>query len=165
MIELVGFLQGTMFFQVKSICSFSRQPKSFSMEECLEIKVLPKVAFFAWTATRDKIFTMGNRCNKQIHVVEWCSFCKDSGDFVHFLLLHYEFSFQLWSLVVCFFQPTPDHANCQGGWQICWFVGRDLQIGIRMRLFGMLLLCASCGLLGKNVTVTYSRGLNILYQI
>lgn len=40
---------------MKSICSFSRQPKSFCMEECLEIKVLPKVAFFAWTATRGKI--------------------------------------------------------------------------------------------------------------
>ena len=114
---------------MKSICSFSRQPKSFCMEECLEIKVLPKVAFFAWTATRGKILqrvivvinrfmllsgALFARIVVILRIICFCimSFLSSFGPWCFvFFSLHWTMPRRVVDLLVCWKGPLDWHKN------------------------------------------------------
>ena len=50
--------------------------------------VPPRVAFFSWTSTVEKVLTIGNLWKRCIVVIDWCYMCKDSGETVYHLLLN-----------------------------------------------------------------------------
>jgi hypothetical protein len=62
-------------------------------------KVLPRVAFFMWTAVLGKILTMDNLRKKNIIVMDWCCICKKSGESIDHLLLHCEVAIEVWNMV------------------------------------------------------------------
>jgi hypothetical protein len=62
-----------------------------------------RVAFFAWSVTLGKIFTMDNLRKRRIIVVDWCCMCKKSGETIDHLLFHYEVASTLWDYIFSLF--------------------------------------------------------------
>ena len=68
-----------------------------------QLKVSPRVAFFSWSASLEKILTIDNLHKRRIIVLDWCYMFKRCGELVNHLLLHCPIAFELWSLVFCLF--------------------------------------------------------------
>ena len=64
-------------------------------------KVLPRVAFFSWTAGSSKILTIDNLQKRHFVVLEWCFMCKGCGESVDHLLLHCPIASEIWSMIFC----------------------------------------------------------------
>uniref|UniRef100_A0A2N9FEZ3 Reverse transcriptase zinc-binding domain-containing protein n=1 Tax=Fagus sylvatica TaxID=28930 RepID=A0A2N9FEZ3_FAGSY len=60
-----------VFFIQDRVLSFFLFYSGFPMEEHLEAKVPPRVAFFVWTTARERL-TMDNLGKRHICIVEWC---------------------------------------------------------------------------------------------
>ena len=76
---------------------------SFPWRLILQLKVPPRVAFFAWFASLGKILATDNLCKRCVLVLDWCYMCKRCGESVDHLLLHCPIAWELWSLVFCLF--------------------------------------------------------------
>jgi hypothetical protein len=63
-------------------------PSSFPWKGIWRTKVPPRVAFFAWTATRGKILTIDNLRRRGMIVVNRCWLCESDGESVDHLLIH-----------------------------------------------------------------------------
>jgi hypothetical protein len=73
------------------------------VEEYLESEGSPRVAFFSWTAMLGKILTIDALRKRGLIIVDWCCMCKQSGENVDHLLLHYKVAHEVWSMVFAFF--------------------------------------------------------------
>ena len=60
-------------------------------------KVPPRVSFFVWIATMDRILTMQNLRRRHVMVIDWCYMCKGSGESTDHLLLHCPIATDLWN--------------------------------------------------------------------
>ena len=60
-------------------------------------KVPPRVSFFVWIATMDRILTMQNLRRRHVMVIDWCYMCKASGESTDHLLLHCPIATDLWN--------------------------------------------------------------------
>ena len=67
---------------------FSTLDTLFPWKPVWHSKILPRVAFFSWTAALGKILTLDRLWNKGVPVMAWCYMCKRSGESVNHLLLH-----------------------------------------------------------------------------
>ena len=76
---------------------------SFPWKMIWKSKVPPRVAFFSWSASLDKILTTDNLRKQRVLVLDWCYMCKKCGESVDHLLLHCPIACELWSLVFCLF--------------------------------------------------------------
>jgi hypothetical protein len=77
-------------FEIKSYYKVLSSPiqSSFPWKCIWKVNVLPRVAFFVWTATLGRIFTLDNLQKRNIIVMEWCFMCKTSGESIDHLFLH-----------------------------------------------------------------------------
>ena len=57
------------------------------------------ISFFVWIATWEKILTRNNLIKKGYTLVGWCCMWQCSGEIIDHLLIHYDVSYGLWSLV------------------------------------------------------------------
>ena len=62
-------------------------------------KVLPRVAFFSWTAALGKILFIENLQQRGIIALEWCYMLKCSGELVDHLFLYCPIAYDLWTVV------------------------------------------------------------------
>jgi hypothetical protein len=46
-----------------------------------------------------RILTIGNLWRRDVMVLDWCCMCKNGGETVDHLLLHYSFAREIWSMV------------------------------------------------------------------
>jgi hypothetical protein len=76
---------------------------SFPWKSIWKVKVLPRMAFFVWTATLRKILTLDNLRKRNIIVMEWCYMCKISGESIDHLFLHYMVAIELWRTIMQMF--------------------------------------------------------------
>ena len=74
---------------------------SFRWKFIWKAKVLPRIAFFSWTAALEKLLTIDNLQKRNLIIIDWCCLCKQSGESVDHLLLHFLWlgSCVLWCLV------------------------------------------------------------------
>ena len=72
---------------------------SFPWKIIWKSRVPPRVAFFVWSATTGRILTIGNLWRRDVMVLDWCCMCKNGGETVDHLLLHYSFAREIWSMV------------------------------------------------------------------
>uniref|UniRef100_A0A2N9IKB6 Reverse transcriptase zinc-binding domain-containing protein n=1 Tax=Fagus sylvatica TaxID=28930 RepID=A0A2N9IKB6_FAGSY len=92
------------------------QGRLFPLEEHLEGKVPPRVAFFTWTAALGRILTVDNLRHRRVILFNWCCMCKADGESIDHLLLHCVYAKELWDMVFAMFG-------------ICWVMpGRGLQV-------------------------------------
>jgi hypothetical protein len=49
--------------------------------------------------TLEKILTLDNLRKRNIMVLQWCCLCKNSGESIENLLLHFEVAIELWSVI------------------------------------------------------------------
>jgi hypothetical protein len=60
-------------------------------------------AFFTWMTALDKILMIDNLRRQGLTLVNWCCLCKKSEETVNHLLIHCEFTSELWHLVLGLF--------------------------------------------------------------
>jgi hypothetical protein len=60
-------------------------------------------AFFTWMTALDKILMIDNLRRQGLTLVNWCCLCKKSEETVNHLLIHCEFTSELWHLVLSLF--------------------------------------------------------------
>jgi hypothetical protein len=86
-------------FEVKSFyrALSPRGPPSFPWKSVWRSQAPPRVAFFVWTAVRDKILTLDNIGRRGMVVVNRCWLCKTEGESVDHLLLYCVAASALWS--------------------------------------------------------------------
>jgi hypothetical protein len=77
--------------------------KPFPWKSIWKVKVLPRMAFFVWTATLGKILTLDNLRERNIIVMEWCYMCKTSEESIDHLFLHCMVATELWSMILQLF--------------------------------------------------------------
>lgn len=53
-------------------------------------KMPPKIPFFAWTTSLDKILTINNLKKCTVSIIDWYCMCKKNSKIVDHHLLHYE---------------------------------------------------------------------------
>jgi hypothetical protein len=78
----------------------SHGPSSFPWKGIWRTKAPPRVAFFAWTATRGKILTIDNLRRRGMIVVNRCWLCEAEGESVDHLLIHCEVMNALWNVIL-----------------------------------------------------------------
>jgi hypothetical protein len=61
-------------------------------------KVPLRVAYFAWSATLEKILTMDNLRKRHVIVIDRCCMCKRNRESMNHLLLHCEVACALWKV-------------------------------------------------------------------
>ena len=93
---------------------------SFPWRTIRKVKVLLRINFFVGTTTLGNILTLDNLCKRGIIVVGWCSMCKQSGEFVNHLLLHYEVARALWSVLFSHFDVTWVTSGGVADLLACW---------------------------------------------
>jgi hypothetical protein len=79
---------------------------SFPWKSIWKVKVQLRISFFVGMATLGNILTLDNLCKRGIIVVGWCCMCKQSGESINHLLLHYEMARALWSVLFSHFDVT-----------------------------------------------------------
>jgi hypothetical protein len=67
------------------------------------VKAPPRIAFFNWAAALDKILTIYNLRKRGLTLVNWCCLCKKSEETINHLLIHCEFTSEIWHLVLILF--------------------------------------------------------------
>ena len=87
------------YYCCMSIVSFD----PFPWKSIWKAKVLPRVAFFSWTAALGRLFTIDNLRKRNPILIDWCCMCKKSGESVDHLLLHCPLAWKLWSMVLGLF--------------------------------------------------------------
>lgn len=148
-----GLFEVKSYYKILSSSPFAVLP----WKSIWKARVLPRAAFFVWTASHGKILTMDNlqkRCNC---IVEWCCMCKASGESPKHLLLHCGVAQSLWSLVFCLFgvvwvmpeQVVDFMANWMG-----------LFVTLSIRLSGVRSPYVSCGFFGERGINVCLRGLS-----
>jgi hypothetical protein len=75
---------------------------SFPWKRFCKVKALLHIAFFIWTALC-KILTIENLSRQGLTLVNWCCLCKKSEEIVNHLLIHCEFTSEIWHLVLVLF--------------------------------------------------------------
>ena len=73
-------------------------PIIFPWKGIWKVKAPPRVSFFVWTATWNKILTGDNLWGRGFDFVDWCIMCRCNGETVNHLLLYCDKAYQLWSL-------------------------------------------------------------------
>lgn len=58
-------------------------------------KVWRKVCFFTWLATRGVILTKENLGKQKVVSISWCYMCKEAGEDMDHILLHYGLAVRL----------------------------------------------------------------------
>ena len=64
----------------------------------------PKVSFFVWTATLNRILTLDNLIRCRQVLVNWCCMCRAAVESIGHLLLHCMVATELWSLILAIFK-------------------------------------------------------------
>jgi hypothetical protein len=90
-----GAFEVRSFYRVLS----SHGPSSFPWKGIWRTKAPPRVAFFAWTATRGKILTIDNLRRRGMIVVNRCWLCESDGESVDHLLIHCRVTYALWNVI------------------------------------------------------------------
>ena len=92
-------------FQVRSYYSVLIQPSrnSFPWRSVWKSRVPTRVAFFSWTATLGRIFTIDNLRKQRILIIDCCCICKSNGESVNHLLLHCPIAQELWNPILTLF--------------------------------------------------------------
>jgi hypothetical protein len=90
------------YYKVLSIPIYS----SFPWKSIWKVKVLPRGAFFVWTTTLGKIWTLDNLRKRNIIVMEWCYRCKTCGESIDHLFLHCIVATELWSMLLQLFNSV-----------------------------------------------------------
>jgi hypothetical protein len=75
----------------------------FPWKSVWKVKAPSRIAFFTWTTVLGKILTIDNLRRQGLILVNWCCLCKKSEETVNNLLLHCEFTRELWHLVLFLF--------------------------------------------------------------
>jgi hypothetical protein len=105
------------YYRCLSTVSFNQ----FRWKSIWKAKVLPRVAFFSWTAALGRLLTIDNLRKRHLILVDWCCMCKKSGESVDHLLLHCPMAWELWSMVLGLFGVhwvMPSHVlDVWAGWQ------------------------------------------------
>jgi hypothetical protein len=92
-------------FEVKSYYYTLQSGESslFPWKSIWKVKAPPRIAFFTWTAALGKILTIDNLRRRGLTLVNWCCLCKKSEETVNHLLIHCEFTSEIWHLVLILF--------------------------------------------------------------
>jgi hypothetical protein len=72
------------YYKVLSICIHY----SFPWKSIWKVNFPPRVTFFVWTTTLEKILTLDNLHKRNIIVIEWCYMCKTCIESIDHLFLH-----------------------------------------------------------------------------
>jgi hypothetical protein len=73
-----------------------------------------------WTATLGKILILDNLHKRGIIAVGWCCMCKQSGESINHLLLHYEVARAFWSVLFSLFDVTWVMSGGVADLLVCW---------------------------------------------
>ena len=107
-----------------------------------------KLVWQSWSAALGKILFIENLRKRSIISLEWSYMCKQSGELVDHLLLHYPIAYELWAMVWILFGllwVMPQRESL-----ICWQHGKVPLVDIEIELFGGLCHIALCGVFGMN---------------
>ena len=92
-------------FSVKSLykamqpASSALFPSKIIWRSCAQ----PKISFFAWEASWDKVLTLDRLQKKGWVLANRCFLCQKCGESIDHLLLHYERTREVWTLFLSFF--------------------------------------------------------------
>ena len=63
----------------------------------------PRVAFFVWTAALRHILTTDNLRRRHVIILDWCCLCKNSGESISHLLMHWSATREVWNFIFSIF--------------------------------------------------------------
>jgi hypothetical protein len=87
-------------FEVKTLYNaLPHNSTHFPCKSICQTNAPSRVAFFAWTATSEKIYTMKNLRKRHIIVANWCCMCEKRKKIVDHLLLHCETDSAIWNSI------------------------------------------------------------------
>jgi hypothetical protein len=94
-------------FAVKSYYTILSSPNSeelgsFPWKSIWKVKAPPRIAFFLWATALGRILTVDNLRRRGFQLINRCCLCKKDDETIN-LLLHCEFSVDIWHLVLISF--------------------------------------------------------------
>jgi hypothetical protein len=78
----------------------------FPLNSIWKVNTAPHIAFFTWTETLGKILTIDNLRRRGLPLVNWCCLSKKNKETVNHLLIHCEFTSEIWHLVLNLFEVS-----------------------------------------------------------
>jgi hypothetical protein len=127
-------------FTVKSYYTLllSSEHSSFPWRSVWKVKALPRVAFFLWTTTLDRILTMDTLRKRGFSLANWCCLFKKNEEMTNHLLSSTASILRLfgnWSLIF-----LESHGLCLTTSKNLFFAGKHKGWDIPKRLFEKLFL-------------------------
>jgi hypothetical protein len=81
----------------------SEEPGSFPWKSIWKVKAPTHIAFFLWATTVGRILTVDNLKRRGFQLINRYCLCKKDEEIINHLLLHCEFSVDIWHLVLISF--------------------------------------------------------------
>jgi len=83
--------------------------RSFPCKSIWKVKAPPRIAFFSWAAALGRILTVDNLKRQGFYIVNWCCLCKKDEETFNHLIIHCEYTVDIWHFVLNIFGVMPSN--------------------------------------------------------